>query len=1317
LVTPPLALGDHGYSAVYSGDGTFNQSNSSVVMVSAASALGSLALTGSGTATAGATYSLTLPTTDSASDTITQWVVNWGDGSSDNLTSPDSMSGDTHIYQSAGDYLIQAVATASDGNSPATLANDVAPASEWSASGVTGAVTSVAVQPDGSIVTVNSGDSGGPLVRFTSSGQPDGTTFDNVSASIATISSVAIQSIPGGFDILAAGSGYSVARFNSDGSLDTTFGNAGIATPSLATGTAGVGGVGENPQMFVEPDGNIVLAGLEPDSGGGGADDLILAEFQADGQPDDSFGTDGVKTYDLSAAAASCDAAYQPGGDVVAVVGLSAGSGSTEILAFTATGSLVSGFTGSGSFTTTAIKTGPLVAIQPNGSIDVAGGNGSDFEVVQYTASGGTGWTHSSAGAGSVGALAIQSDGRIVAAVDDLMGTTNSWSLYGFTLSGSADSTFDSLGAISAVTGTAAAVAMEPNGDILLAGQGASDAFFAQYSAGGPAITVSELDSAPTGLSLTFDGAAITDSTVTYSGADTEEGGSLSPAEIEGSFTDSGSVQEAHNVTINFGDGTEADPDTTTISLPAGQTTFSYPLPQYAVSGEYTVQVSVADADDSHATSPVSVDVYYASTQPSGLRLTLDQSTVTLGNTVNLSGSSLTDPQSNLSHTVTIIWNTGGGTLDVTTLSLGAGVTTFQANPKTYSATGDYTISVFVSGLDGTTATSTTSVTVDPAPDQVMIASTGPIAWEYGDGDQNGAIVLTRTGDTSESLTVNFKITGTAIAGTDYEDDLGVTAYFAAYQTTYTLNVSPTSVGDGDSVVVTLVSGSGYSVATGYSSAKVLIEANSTASGSGAVSVSMSFFAADGTAEATDNTALVGDVIPFGVRAVLGDTSGETYTLVYDSTLVTVSDASGVVTSGSPITLSTGYTMYTVTAEDADGDVPFNDDIDVDESGYGSGDTGTPCSYLVDTEGELHMMISGQVTPQATPIDERAANVLVGQRIDLSLVRQALGGATTDISSGVTWSLPGSTAIEMGDGYESTSGDYIYGYNTGVDLESQVTEFPQSSCVKSHFLFAWVNSGVESPSARADVVDSTSRKTHSVTGYFVVTRPFVNAVIVTPNSRPSTQFANANQQGLGLGMNGVNTFIATNPVNGNPVGGVVYGVNRQTVGILFQAPVSDGEQGFNYFWVQVIQRGSATSSNQKLNSALGGNLVNVLDVDSKQASFHYPWTFPSPAAAWDSPYVQVPIDNNLAAGTTITKSLLATMWLMCQPRGGGMPVPLEQGTWSIHFVGTWAKRPAQAPNSVPAFYFQVSDVPNPNEIIKSPFLDTLQYPQWMSWGE
>jgi hypothetical protein len=76
-----------------------------------------------------------------------------------------------------------------------------------------------------------------------------------VSASIPTISAVAVQPIAGGFDILAAGSGYSVARFNSDGSLDTSFGGDGIATIGAWTDAPS--------QILVQPDGEIIsLPGL-----------------------------------------------------------------------------------------------------------------------------------------------------------------------------------------------------------------------------------------------------------------------------------------------------------------------------------------------------------------------------------------------------------------------------------------------------------------------------------------------------------------------------------------------------------------------------------------------------------------------------------------------------------------------------------------------------------------------------------------------------------------------------------------------------------------------------------------------------------------------------------------------------------------------------------------------------------------------------------------------------------------------------------------------------------------------------------------------
>ncbi len=137
-------------------------------------------------------------------------------------------------------------------------------------------------------------------------------------------------------------------------------------------------------------------------------------------------------------------------------------------------------------------------------------------------------------------------------------------------------------------------------------------------------------------------------------------------------------MQEPHNVTIDFGGGITGGPDTMTLTLNADQTTFDYPLPQYAQVGTYTVTVTVADADGTNSTS-TSVDVYYTNTQPSALALSLDQTTISAGGSVNLSGT-FTDAQASFAHTVTINWGDGGGSPDITTLAVGAGQTTFQAS-------------------------------------------------------------------------------------------------------------------------------------------------------------------------------------------------------------------------------------------------------------------------------------------------------------------------------------------------------------------------------------------------------------------------------------------------------------------------------------------------------------------------------------------------------------------------------------------------------------------------------------------------------------
>ena len=185
-----------------------------------------------------------------------------------------------------------------------------------------------------------------------------------------------------------------------------------------------------------------------------------------------------------------------------------------------------------------------------------------------------------------------------------------------------------------------------------------------------------------------------------------------SGVEVEGSFADDGTTAEAHVVTITWGDGSQP----AIIDLDATETSFSYPLPQYANAGPYTVQVTVADADGTNAVTQ-SFNVNYTNSQPSGLTVSLDNPTIATGGELTLSGS-FNDPQSNLAHLVTIDWgDVVGGVEDTTTLTLGPGETTFQASPSSssYATAGNYNISVTVTGLDGTTTT--------PTPTQIAVTA------------------------------------------------------------------------------------------------------------------------------------------------------------------------------------------------------------------------------------------------------------------------------------------------------------------------------------------------------------------------------------------------------------------------------------------------------------------------------------------------------------------------------------------------------------------------------------------------------------------
>jgi len=107
-----------------------------------------------------------------------------------------------------------------------------------------------------------------------------------------------------------AGGDFALARYNPDGSLDTTFGTNGTVTTDFGADYE------ESATTFaLQADGKIVVAGS---SYNGTGDDFALARYNPDGSLDPTFGTDGIVTTDFSGDSDSAnDLALQADGKIV----------------------------------------------------------------------------------------------------------------------------------------------------------------------------------------------------------------------------------------------------------------------------------------------------------------------------------------------------------------------------------------------------------------------------------------------------------------------------------------------------------------------------------------------------------------------------------------------------------------------------------------------------------------------------------------------------------------------------------------------------------------------------------------------------------------------------------------------------------------------------------------------------------------------------------------------------------------------------------------------------------------------------------------
>ncbi|MEB3192795.1 MAG: Calx-beta domain-containing protein, partial [Snowella sp.] len=130
---------------------------------------------------------------------------------------------------------------------------------------------------------------------------------------------------------------------------------------------------------------------------------------------------------------------------------------------------------------------------------------------------------------------------------------------------------------------------------------------------------------------------------------------------------------------------------------------------------------------------------------------------------------------------------------------------------------GTYFVKVFRPAA-GNNTNYTLQVATTNIPAVITVAATDASAAETATGvtPNPGTFTLTRTGDLSQAITVNYTLAGTATNGTDYTN-LPLTATFAAGASTTLVTVTPTDdtlVEATENVILTLATGTGYNLGT-----------------------------------------------------------------------------------------------------------------------------------------------------------------------------------------------------------------------------------------------------------------------------------------------------------------------------------------------------------------------------------------------------------------------------------------------------------------------------------------------------------------------
>jgi uncharacterized delta-60 repeat protein len=363
----------------------------------------------------------------------------------------------------------------------------------------------VAVQEDGKVVVAGSVANDFGVARLNADGTIDtsfgsgGLVTTNVAGGNDFAQGLAIQADGKIIVVGVASNGttandFAVVRYNTDGSLDTSFGTGGIVLTAFGT----TGFFDAANAVVLQADGRIVVAGQTNANGTG--NDFAVVRYNVDGSLDTTFGVDGRAWANFSGSSTDngfAVALATDGGIFVAGSSNVSGSGTGTDFAvarFTSSGVLDTGFDGDGlvriSFNGTSVDVASAVALDASGRIILAGFSllgTQDFAVVRLSASGAldagfdgdgrvvTGFA--AASTDNAAAVVVQSDGRILVA--GFTGPSSSgpfdFALARYNDDGSLDATFGTGGLVTtnfngSSNDVAKAMALQSDGKIIAAG-------------------------------------------------------------------------------------------------------------------------------------------------------------------------------------------------------------------------------------------------------------------------------------------------------------------------------------------------------------------------------------------------------------------------------------------------------------------------------------------------------------------------------------------------------------------------------------------------------------------------------------------------------------------------------------------------------------------------------------------------------------------------------------------------------------------------------------------------------------------------------